>query len=316
MTAPRRRTVAVLTLGGLFALVGAAMTLSRHEERVSFDAVFEIFASLFRDVDRFGLQITQISQAREVEIGRETARVVEAQHRLLDDPVRGRYVSHVGDALVPFVQRKQIPYTFKIVASRQVNAFALPGGFIFVTAGMLGFLRSEAELAALLGHEISHVDMKHCVERLQYELIARRVVGRDIATIVRIAYGLGAVGFSKQQELEADVGGLILGAKAGYDPNAALAFEERLHAIAAEREKPKGRPGTMVGEAGGALVESLQTYFRTHPPPAQRVQAMRDAIASNAAAWRGEKFYVGAENYKKWLTREQVDLPSEWTTFK
>jgi len=195
----------------------------------------------------------------------------------------------------------------------EINAFALPGGGIVITTGMLNFLESEAELAATLGHEISHVDLRHCIERLQYELAARKIVGRELAMIARIQYQLVNLGFNEQQELEADAGGVILAAKAGYDPRAAITVFERLAKVKRERQvkKPREKPTLMVGELGIALEKALEHYFATHPPTDKRVRQLESVINRNASAWRGKQFYVGRSNYRDRIPRSSHARPEE-----
>jgi predicted Zn-dependent protease len=192
------RTTGLIVVCLLFVAAGLAVGLHPGRGRVSFDSVVEVWSSLFRDFDRFGLTITQVSSRREMEIGLEIAKDIEREYPGLPDTAQGRYVQEVGAALLRGVERKDIQYAFVLVRSTEINAFAIPGGHIYVTTGMLGFAQSEAELAAVLGHEISHVDLKHCIESLQYELAARQVAGDDIAAIAGIGYELLRSGFSKQ----------------------------------------------------------------------------------------------------------------------
>jgi predicted Zn-dependent protease len=305
-----RRKTALALVCLLFAIGGIALATHPDRESISFDAVLEIWSSIVRDVDRFGLTITQISPEREMEIGREIGEQIAAEYGESVPSDQADYVRDVGQALVPFAERHRITYSFRLI-----DAFAFPGGQIYVTTGMLDFAQSEAELAAVLGHEISHVDLKHCVERLQYELAVRRVAGDDMASIVRIGYRLVQLGFSEQQEIEADVNGVILAAKGGYDPRQSIAIYERLGALEAERRQPEQESGTVAGEIGGALVKALESYFATHPPAALRVPAIKKAIARNAAGWRGREFYVGRRNYEKWRARSRLDIPEERIKF-
>jgi len=318
-----RRKIALAIVCLMLGIGGVALVMHPDKESISFDAVVEIWSSIIRDVDRFGLTITQISPAREMEIGEEIDKEVTADYGQPVLSEQADYVSDVGQALVPFAERKRINYVFRLVDSPDPNAFALPGGRIYVTTGMLKFAQSEAELAAVLGHEISHVDLKHCVERLQYELAARRIAGDDIAGIVSIGYRLVQLGFSEDQELEADTNGVILAAKAGYNPRAAIAVYERLGALEADRkadEESQSTPAesnsqTVAGELGGALAKSLDDYFATHPPAALRVPSIKKAIERNAAAWRGREFYVGRRNYAEWRARSKREFPEERIKF-
>ena len=223
----KRQTMALVMIGVLMVAAGGLLAISETDYEVDLRSVVEIWGDLVRDVDRVGLTITRVSAKREMEIGRKIEEEMLRKRRHADNGLQA-YVAGVGATLARHAQRKGISYRFYVLDSTVINAHATPGGGVYVTTGMLNFLQSEAELAAILGHEINHVDLKHCIERLQYELAARKIVGDDLAGIVRIGYWMGGVGFNEQQELEADAGGVILAAKAEYDPRAGIAFHERM----------------------------------------------------------------------------------------
>lgn len=252
-----RHTISLVAIGLLTALAAALLTASRTDHEVDLGTVVEIWGDVLRDVDRFGLTLTRVSTEREVEVGREIETMIARRQRLgplVSNPKLLAYVTGVGEALAQYAQREGIEYRFHILGTDNVNAYAISGGVVLVTRGMLDLLESEAELAAILGHEISHVDFNHCIENLQYELIARKVVGHDLAAIASLGYSLIRVGFSEQQELEADAGGMILAAKAGYDPQAAIgAFRKPRHI-------------EEISSDGGVVQRAIAQYFATHPP--------------------------------------------------
>lgn len=302
-----------VVLGGICLLTvaaGSLLAISRTDQEVDLDSVLEIWADIVRDADRVGLTITRVSAGREMEIGREIEEEIARQWRLKDDLRVKAYVTSVGETLLKHTQRRTVGYRFYIVDSSVINAFAIPGGGIYITTAMLNFLVSEAELAAILGHEISHVDLMHSIERLQYELMARKIVGKDLAVIARIGYALVGLGFSKQQELEADAGGAILAAKAGYDPQAAIAAFERLSQF--ERGEKRKKPTLMVEELGTAVGTALEHYFATHPPTEKRTQQLHLVFQRNQRAWRGQRFYIGRSNYMDRVARSSSERASEW----
>ena len=134
-------------------------------------------------------QLSFISEAQEVQLGRQAA--VEAQQSigLVQNPELQEYVSRIGLALAAKSERPELPWQFQVVDDPSPNAFALPGGFIFVTRGMLTLMTSEAELASVLGHEIGHVTARHSVNQISKQQLAQ------------IGLGLGGILFPTVQEL-------------------------------------------------------------------------------------------------------------------
>lgn len=292
----------------LLMLGGVAVLPGEIEQDVSFSSVLEIWGDILRDADQFGLKLTRVSDREEMQLGKELSGTVSSWGK--QDANWAEYVSAVGRALVPHVKRKGIEYKFHVIeAGSVVNAFALPGGQIYVTTGMLGFLQSEAELAAILGHEISHVDLRHCIERFQYEQTLRKVGARPVGQLAEIARRLIALEYGKYQELEADAHGIRLSIGAGYDPGAGPAVFERLKRHFGEKAPPKAK--TPVGEIVGALGDAAVSYFRSHPPSAERMRRLDALVAKNRARLAGGLYYVGGENYRQKIPRAQQEFPGE-----
>src|SRR5262245_32496756 len=223
--------LALLVLSGVTVLVGET------EQGVNLSSVMEIWADVLRDVDHFGFTLTRVSDQEEVRVGKEVSRSVMRWWQ--EDPDWTPYVSAVGATLVPYVRRKGIRYEFHVLESEQINAFALPGGQIFVLTGMLKILLSEAELAAVLGHEISHVDLRHCIERFQYEPTLQKVGMGELGKFAEIGRRLLTVGYTKYEELEADAQGVRLSIAAGYNPAAGAQVFDRLGQNLREHTPPK-----------------------------------------------------------------------------
>jgi predicted Zn-dependent protease len=294
--------LSILILGGVAVLPGEI------EQDVSFSSVLEIWGDILRDVDQFGLKLTRVSDREEMQVGKDISGMVSARER--QDTHSAKYVSAVGQALVPHVKRTGIQYEFHVIeAGWMVNAFALPGGQIYVTTGMLEFLRSEAELAAILGHEISHVDLRHCIEHYQYELTLKKVGARPVGQLAEIARRLVALEYGKYQELEADAHGMRLSILAGYNPEAGPAVFDRLKRHFREKAAPKVK--TPVGEILQALGDVAESYFRSHPPSAERMRRLDGLVAKNRERLAGKLFYVGVENYRQRIPRSQKEIPSE-----
>jgi len=301
------RIIVLVVIGVLSVGAAILLAIGDTDYEVGLSSAVEIWADVARDADFIGLQVTRVSAEREMEIGREIEADVLRSFRTGVDQALQDYVEEVGQALAPHAARSGITYRFHVVNASYVNAFAIPGGGVFITTGMLDFLETEAELTAILGHEISHIDLRHCIERLQYELVARRIVG-SLAGIIRMAHELVGVGYSEQQELEADAGYDVLSA---VDVFARLARRnlERFGARAAER------PTLVSGELLDALWDALGDYFASHPATPQRGRELAGLMTRNTGDTLGRDLYVGRSNYADRVPRTQDERDDEWVRY-
>lgn len=286
---------------------GAAVWLGHPDPDISFDSAREIWADVMRDADDIGLEATRVPPAREMQLGVELA--ANATQLGPEDAAAEEYVQAVGDELTPHVDRTAIRYRFHVIQSPGINAFALPGGQIYVLSGMLDFLESESELAAVLGHEMSHVDLRHCIERYQYTLALKKAGVGGVGQIAELAHDLFALSYTQDQELEADAGGERLAIQAGYDPDAAPEVFRRMQI---RMNEPKRTPGaTPAGEIAQAAGEALEAFFRTHPPSEQRSRQLSAMVAQNRRTLAGRIVYKGVRNYRARTPRSRAQFPQE-----
>jgi predicted Zn-dependent protease len=215
-------------------------------------------------------QINFYSLNKEVNMGRQLAADVDRQGKFVEDPVVNEYVNRVGQNIALHSDAK-IPFTIKVLDSDDVNAFALPGGFLYVNKGAILAADSEAELAGVMAHEIAHVTARHGVEQASKATLANYAMIPLIfmtGGLGYIAYQAAQIGvpltflkFSRGVETEADKLGAQYLWASGYDPNNFLTFFEKLE------KKEKHKPGT------------LSKLFGTHPPTPDRIVKVQGLLS-------------------------------------
>ena len=209
------------------------------------------------------------SVERQVAMGRQFAQQIEAQVKLINDPVVTEYINRVGQNLVRNSDA-QVPFTIKVIDSDVVNAMALPGGFFYVNSGLILAADEEAEVAGVMAHEIAHVAACHAAREqtraslLQMASIPFIFMGGGIGYAGYEAAGLagmfGILKFSRGFEAEADYLGIEYMYRAGYDPSAFVSFFEKVQAL------EKKKPGT------------LAKAFDTHPQNQDRIEKSQEEI--------------------------------------
>ena len=184
-----------------------------------------------------------VSEPQEIELGSGIASSLLGAAPLLDHPELQRYVNRVGRWIALQSERPDLPWHFGVLDDADINAFAAPGGYVFITKGLLARMNSEAELAGVLAHEISHVLRKHHLQALKKG--ARRELMADLADDAIESHGgderlsklvsagteLYARGLDKEDEFESDRMGVVLAARAGYDPYGLPAVLQTLQSI-------------------------------------------------------------------------------------
>ncbi len=215
-----------------------------------------------------------LSEADEVELGRQAAARVESRTPLVADPFVQNYINALGQKLARYSGRTNLRYRFRAIDSREINAFALPGGFIYINRGILEAAGDEDELAGVIGHEIAHVAARHHVDQLKRaQLTGLGLAGLGAllgaskgAAFGKLAAELAAGGalmkFSRDAEREADLLGARIMHSAGYDPRGMITFFEKL-----ERMR-RGQP------------HLLEKFFSSHPSPSERRSNLSRVVAA------------------------------------
>jgi predicted Zn-dependent protease len=213
----------------------------------------------------------QIDEPKEIEIGRNLAAVLLGAKPLYPDMVLQRYVNRLGRWISLQSSRPNLPWTFAVLDDKGYNAFAAPGGYIFVTKGLIDTLKDESELAGILAHEINHVIFKHHLQAIrksaQTGLLTQAVASQlkgDVAgglssKLVSLGRDLYSKGLDQGDELEADRNGVALAARAGFDPYGLVAVLQQL------RTAPANDP-------------LFALTLSTHPAPQVRLDQLEAAM--------------------------------------
>ncbi len=233
-----------------------------------------------------------ISENQEIEMGQSYAQQVDQSMAMYDDAGLQAYVERIGKELAAVSERPNLPWSFKVVDDPVVNAFALPGGPIYVTRGILAHFNSEAELAAVLGHEIGHITARHSVEQLSRAQLAGLALGvgsifsedvRNLAGVASAGLGVLFLSYGRDDEHQSDMLGVRYALRRGYDPREAIDVHEML-----------GRQTELRGGSG------VPSWLSTHPSSADRIDRLR-AITDTIAPERLAGTTVGADEFVRQL---------------
>ena len=221
-------------------------------------------------------ELMLLSESEEVRLGRKTDVEIEKTYGLYKDPDLGEYVRDLGQRIAQQSHRSHLAYDFKVLDSFVVNAFAVPGGYVYLTRGILSYLNSEAELAGIIGHEIGHIAARHSAQRLSKAQLTQFGLGlgsalsqtfRDYAGLAQYGVSVMFLKFSRDDERQADDLGVEYASKAGFDASQMANFFgtlERLH-------PSSDRSG-------------LPSWLSTHPDPPDRV----NEIKRKAGQWANQ----------------------------
>ena len=256
------------------------------EVQVSPAALLYFIGDTERELSRLPVSVTRLSDQEEIDIGNRLARYYSLDSSRNLPPEQARqakvvadYLSHVGGSVAARAHRK-LPYRFHYIRDMDfVNAFALPGGHVYIGAGLVALMDTEDELAAVLGHEIEHIDHYHCAERVQLEARLRKI---PLGELLAIPATVFEAGYSKDQELEADREGTRLAVWAGYSPLGAIRTFETFERLDQEYVRRARSPQE---ELSMLAAQTIGGYFRSHPPTSERVEQIRKLIADEH--WQG-----------------------------
>ena len=212
-----------------------------------------------------GREFMLLSESDEIRLGKQTDLQVRKQYGVYEDKKLNAYLNDLGQRLAGVSHRPNLPYKFEIVDASAVNAFAVPGGYVYFTRGILANFNSEAELAGVMGHEIGHITARHSAQQYSRAQLAQLglvvgglFLGDLVSEVGQLGVGMLFLSFSRDNERQADALGVEYASRAGYDAGELAGFFETL-----ERMNP------------GSDRSGLPGWFSTHPSPDDRVPAVR-----------------------------------------
>lgn len=221
-------------------------------------------------------ELMLFSEQQEIAMGQETDQAIRQQYGLYEDKALHEYVNRIGQSLVPHSHRPKLAHHFAVLDTPVVNAFAAPGGYIYVTRGILALMNSEAELAAVLGHEMGHVAARHSMAQMSGQMLAQigLVVGSVISKDVRKFAGLASLGtqllflkFSRSDEYQADSLGIQYARAGQFAPGEMLRFFTALENMSDESSS-----------------HQIPTFLSTHPMTSDRIAKVKEQLSSQDAS--------------------------------
>jgi predicted Zn-dependent protease len=224
-----------------------------------------------------------VTESDEIQMGAAYDPQITSSYGLYDNPEVADYIESIGQQMVKLSHRPELQFHFRLLDTPVINAFAVPGGYVYITRGILAYLNNEAELAGVIGHEIGHITARHSAKQISTQQVAQIGLGagmilsedfRKFAGLAQAGVGMLFLRFSRDNERQSDDLGVEYSTKAGYDSREMANFFTTLDKMSPD-EQQGGLPG----------------WFSTHPNPADRVPA----VLTKSKEWQAK---VGSQNVK------------------
>ena len=228
--------------------------------------LFKLGQEVIKAADEVGQEIFALTLSEENKIGKEVYQTVRKEDKIIESTETKARLERLARPLIAKTKRKGIKYTFSILEDEEINAFSHLGGYIYVNKGLLDDVNTDSELQFVLGHEIAHVDLKHCVETVTYAARASELANDENAgQLIQIAYKLVSLGYSEEQEYEADAWAFRKMLASGATRSEASLWTKK-QAEEDGASANKARPQTLEEE----LIAEVENHFSSHPPSKER----------------------------------------------
>ena len=240
---------------------------AQNDKKGIVDNVFDIFNKAVKTVDEVGQKILGLTLEEELLLGKEVHKQVSKEIKFVNDDKSVDKIKLLSKSILEMRSRKEIVYNFFVVKSDEVNAFAHVGGYVYINQGLIDFFTSDAELQFVIGHEIAHVDLKHCTKKIAYAARAQQVGGNIAESIATLAYSTISLGYSKEDEFEADEKSFQWLIKNKLSRDKALLGVRKL-VVLSEKTDQNRIPGNV---KPNDILTKIDDHFATHPPTSERL---------------------------------------------
>ena len=203
----------------------------------------------------------------ELLLGKEVHKQVSKEIRFVTDEKSVEKIKLLSKPILEMRLRKEITYNFFIIKSDEVNAFAHVGGYIYINKGLIDFFTSDAELQFVIGHEIAHVDLNHCTKKIAYAARAQQVGGNIAQSMATLAYSTISLGYSKEDEFEADEKSFQWLIKNKLSRDKALLGVRKLVVLSEKNEQNR----TPANVKPNDILAKIDNHFTTHPQASERL---------------------------------------------
>lgn len=234
--------------------------------------VFTLGRQAAKVVDDVGQDLFALDPDQERDVGREVHLMVLKDHKVLRLPDQQARVERLAAPLLNLCRRKGLTYTFSLIDDKEINAFSHLGGYIYIHQGLLDFVANDDELQYVIGHEIAHVELKHCLRNLTYTAHLSNWTPEAVGGVAQLAYRMIALGYSEDFEFEADEWSFRSQIRLGRTRQEATSFARHYldyvtsRGIETEVRKPESVPD--------AVAQEVENHFRSHPPAKERLRRL------------------------------------------
>ena len=236
--------------------------------------MLDLGTTVIRETDKVAQEfLPPLTSDEEQQIGAEIDKMIRANTPEWNDIVLSKKAVAVFNKLLPLSIREDITYRMAILDDRKViNAYAAPGGYVYVTRALLERFNSESAIAMCLGHEIGHLELRHTTDRLRAMMMARKIVGSDIAAIAQLGYQTLTNCYTKEQEFAADEFGFRISLKIGFQRESLLLFLDGLCTLEKEMSK---KQGTATYSDMPPVLQDMEYFLQSHPYTAERMEKLK-----------------------------------------